>query len=254
LFEQKPYGYKLEFHFAENPYFANKVLTKTYELTNDIDPKDPFSFEGPDLHRSLGCKIDWKPAKNVTVKLIKKKLKPKNKKGVPKIITKEEKQDSFFNFFTTIEKKPATNKSPASSGAEDKAVVAVKGRHHADEEDEEEEDETELYRIADFEIGQYLREKIIPKAILYYTGEYDGLEDDYDEYDDEDEDEDGDEDDDDEEDEDEDDDDDDDDDDEDDGKKPGKGKKPLAIQGKGAKNKLPGAKGGEPTPSECKQN
>lgn len=253
LFDQKPYGYKLEFHFAENPYFTNKVLTKTYELTNEIDPKDPFSFEGPDLQRSLGCKIDWKAGKNVTIKLIKKKLKPKNKKGVPKIITKEEKQDSFFNFFETIEKK-TTNKSPASSGAEDKAVVAVKGRAHSDDDDDDEEDDSELYRIADFEIGQYLREKIIPKAILYYTGEIDGLEDDYDDYDEEDEDEDlegGDED----EDDDDEDEDDDDDDEDDDGKKPGKGKKPLAVQGKGAKSKpSPGAKGGEPTPSECKQN
>jgi len=99
LFDKKPYGYTLEFEFAENPYFTNKILTKTYELKTDIDPKDPFSFEGPDLEKSTGCKIDWKTGKNVTVKSVKKKIKPRNKKGVPKIITKEEKQDSFFNFF-----------------------------------------------------------------------------------------------------------------------------------------------------------
>ena len=74
LFDKIPYGYTLEFHFAENPYFTNKVLTKTYELTTEIPSEDPFSFEGPDLSKSIGCKINWKDGKNVTVKLIKKKI------------------------------------------------------------------------------------------------------------------------------------------------------------------------------------
>ncbi len=69
LFDKKPYGYTLEFHFAENPYFTNKVLTKTYELKTEVDQKDPFSYEGPDLERTTGCKIDWKQGKNVTVKV-----------------------------------------------------------------------------------------------------------------------------------------------------------------------------------------
>jgi hypothetical protein len=88
MFEQKPYGYTLEFHFAENPHFTNKVLTKTYELKIEVDSKDPFSFEGPDLDKVIGCKIDWKAGKNVCVKLVKKKIKSKNKKAPPKIITK----------------------------------------------------------------------------------------------------------------------------------------------------------------------
>lgn len=87
-FDQKPYGYTLEFHFAENPYFTNKVLTKTYELKIEVDSKDPFSFEGPDLNKVTGCKIDWKPGMNVTVKMIKKKIKSKNKKAPPKVINK----------------------------------------------------------------------------------------------------------------------------------------------------------------------
>jgi hypothetical protein len=88
MFEQKPYGYTLEFHFAENPFFTNTVLTKTYELKIELDAKDPFTFEGPDLDKVIGCKIDWKAGKNVCVNLIKKKLKSKNKKAPPKIITK----------------------------------------------------------------------------------------------------------------------------------------------------------------------
>jgi len=127
LFDKKPYGYTLEFYFNENPYFTNKVLTKTYELKTEVDPKDPFSYDGPDLDKAIGCKINWNPNKNVCTKLIKKKLKPRNKKQPPKIVTKEEKQDSFFNFFETpkaVQDKSKLNpKSPMSSGAEDKKVA-----------------------------------------------------------------------------------------------------------------------------------
>lgn len=259
LFETKPYGYVLEFHFAENPYFTNKMLTKTYELKTEVDPKDPFSFDGPDLEKAIGCKIDWKPNKNVTVKLIKKKLKSRNKKLPPKIVTKEEIQDSFFNFFDTPGSKPKlSSKSPASSSAEDNGKHAnskqLALKHKNDEDDDEGgegEDDDELYLIADFEIGQYLKEKVIPKAILYYTGE--GIDDEFDDYDeDEEDDEDGEQDD--ENDDDEDDDDEEDDDEEDNGKKGGKGKKALlGPQAKGKNGKgMP--KAGEPTPSECKQN
>ena len=149
-------------------------------------------------------------------------------------------------------------KSPASSGTEDnKKQVALKTSKKSEsevDEDDDEEHDAELYLIADFEVGQYLKEKIIPKAILYYTGE--GIDDEFDEedYDEDEEDEEGDEnedDDDDEEDEEDDDDDDDDDEDDEDKKKGGK-KKLLQIKGKsGAK---PTPKAGEPTPSECKQN
>lgn len=261
LFDKKPYGYTLEFHFSENPYFTNKVLTKTYELKTEIDPKDPFSFEGPDLEKAIGCKIDWKAGKNLTVRQIKKKIKPRNKKGPPKIITKEEKQDSFFNFFDTPQKSAdkKSAKSPASSGAEDKQVAVRRPNNKSQSEDDDfeddDEDDEDLYLIADFEIGQYLREKIIPKAVLYYTGEYDGLDDDYDdEYEDDEDDEDDDDEDDDDE---NDDDDDDDDDEEEDHKGPNKPKKLLGkgAGGKGGKHssKATGA-GGEPTPSECKQN
>lgn len=261
LFDSKPFGYVLEFFFAENPYFTNKCLTKTYELKTEVDPKDPFSFDGPDLEKAVGCKIDWKTNKNVTVKLIKKKLKSRNKKLPPKIVTKEEKQDSFFNFFDTpgAKAKSTTPKSPVSSSAEESGKnkqVALKNKHEDDDHDEEEgEDDEELYLIADFEIGQYLKEKIIPKAILYYTGE--GVDDEFDDYDEDDEDEeDDDEENDDENDDDEDDDDDEEEDDEDDHGKKGKGgNKKLLVTGKGNKNGKPGnAKGGEPTPSECKQN
>ena len=240
LFDKQPQGYMLEFHFAENPFFTNKVLTKMYELTTEIDAKDPFSFDGPDLSKSIGCKIDWKDGKNVTVKIVKKKLKSKNKKVPPKIISKEEEQESFFNFFKSLD--------------ENKSKKVAKRNNEEEDDDLDEEDSEELMKIADFEIGQYLREKVVPKAVLYYSGEIDGFEDDYDdEFADEDEEGDeGEEDDDEEEDE--------DDEEEDLGKK-GKSlisKKSTLSSGSKANTKSnPNTKSGsgpEPTPAECKQS
>jgi len=62
-------GFQLTFHFGENAYFTDTVLTKTYF----------YSVENEDLSGELvwdhaeGCKINWKSGKNLTVKLTKKK-------------------------------------------------------------------------------------------------------------------------------------------------------------------------------------
>lgn len=233
LFDKKPYGYTLEFYFAENPFLSDKMLTKTYTLKTEVDPKDPFAYDGPDLETAVGCTINWKEGKNVCMKMVKKKLKSKNKKQPPKVVTKEEKQDSFFNFFETPK---------LAVKSEDKTVAKV-SESEADEADDEDQHDQELYLIADFEIGQYLKEKIIPKAILFFTGE--GVDDEFDEDDYDEEDEDDEDDEDGENEDDEDDEDEDDDDEEEDDEEPKKGKK--SAKGKGAKK-------GEPTPSECKQN
>lgn len=48
-FHTDPMGFTLEFHFSENDYFTNKVLTKYYEMKCEPDEDDPFSFEGPEI-------------------------------------------------------------------------------------------------------------------------------------------------------------------------------------------------------------
>uniref|UniRef100_A0A2K6G3B4 Nucleosome assembly protein 1-like 1 n=1 Tax=Propithecus coquereli TaxID=379532 RepID=A0A2K6G3B4_PROCO len=76
-------------------------------------------------------KIDWKKGKNVTLKTIKKKQKHKGR-GTVRTVTKTVSNDSFFNFF---------------------------------------DDDAEAILAADFEIGHFLRERIIPRSVLYFTGE-----------------------------------------------------------------------------------
>ncbi|TMS37569.1 hypothetical protein L596_004472 [Steinernema carpocapsae] len=151
----EPKSYTLYYHFSENEYFTNSVLTKFYEISTGIDEKSPFDYEGPVVISVKGTEINWKDGKNITKKVIKKKLKKGT--GAGKFVTKSVKTDSFFNFF-------------------DPTVTSIH-----DGEDEESQD---LMR-ADFELGQLFRDQIIPRAVLYYTGE--AIDDDqFDDFDEED--------------------------------------------------------------------
>jgi hypothetical protein len=76
---------------------STKMIVQ-FRLTCDRDEKDPLSYDGPVMYRSIGCKIDWNEGMDVTFKLVKKKQKHKNS-GTIRVVTKKEKQDSFFNYF-----------------------------------------------------------------------------------------------------------------------------------------------------------
>jgi len=159
-FSEAPMGFTLHFYFAPNDYFSNTVLTKEYEMKCEPSEDDPFSFEGPEIFKCKGCTINWKEGKNLTVKTVKKKQKHKSKGNV-RTITKQVKNDSFFNFFDPppIPDDPNADIDP----------------------------ETQDLLTADFEIGHYIRDRIIPRAVLFFTGE--ALEeDDFDEEDEEEED------------------------------------------------------------------
>lgn len=158
--DPEPMGFTLHFHFSPNEYFENKVLTKEYLMKCKPSEDDPFSFEGPEIYKCKGCAVDWKKGKNLTVKTVKKKQKHKSK-GSVRTITKTVKNDSFFNFFDPPE-------------IPDDPEADLDG------------DMQELI-TTDFEIGHYIRERIIPRAVLFFTGE--ALDDD--DYDDESDDEEG---------------------------------------------------------------
>ncbi|XP_053671207.1 nucleosome assembly protein 1-like 1 [Anopheles nili] len=142
VYEKDPMSYVIEFHFAPNSFFKDTVLTKKYFLRCNIDKDEPFSFEGPEVYKCTGCPINWNPGKNVTVKTIKKQQKHKQRNAT-RMVTKTEPTESFFNFF-----------SPPRVQEDD--VI----------------DPDMQYEIGrDFEVGHFLRARIIPKAVLYYTGD-----------------------------------------------------------------------------------
>uniref|UniRef100_A0A3B4DX53 Nucleosome assembly protein 1-like 4a n=1 Tax=Pygocentrus nattereri TaxID=42514 RepID=A0A3B4DX53_PYGNA len=140
----EPMSFTLEFHFEPNIYFKNTVLTKMYKMKSEPEAEDPFSFEGPEIIDCEGCEIDWYKGKDVTVKTIKKKQKHKGR-GIVRTVTKQVPTDSFFNFFNPI-----------------------KGTKL--------DEDSEFTLATDFEIGHFFRERIVPRAVLYFTGE--ALEDD----------------------------------------------------------------------------
>ncbi|OQS05058.1 inactive ubiquitin carboxyl-terminal hydrolase [Thraustotheca clavata] len=190
-------GFRLEFHFTKNEYFTNEVLTKVYDVA-----------EGPSgdamLKNIVGTPINWNEGKNLCEK--KKKIKQKSKSGgQTRLVTKVEPCDSFFQFF-----------SPIDMPTED---------------EEEESDEIMQQLDTDFQIGFTIHETIVPQAVLWFTGEAELADSDYEDEDYED-------------------DEDDDDDDDDDDEETQKGKK-------GGKKSFPGldkAAGADSTekPPECK--
>ena len=136
-------GFKLEFLFEENPFFSNKSLVKTYYLDNN--PDDPFG----DLiyQKAVGTVIDWKVDQDLTCKVEMKKQRHKGTKET-RMVKKTIPRETFFNFFSPIQ---------LPLGEDD------------DEEEDLPEDFEEKIEM-DYEIGEILKEKIIPRAVDWFTG------------------------------------------------------------------------------------
>ncbi|CAN0890298.1 Nucleosome assembly protein 1;2 [Linum grandiflorum] len=153
-------GFRLDFYFhPKNPYFENSVLSKTYHMTYELS-----NYNEPLVENAVGTEIKWHPGKNLTQKA--------NKDN-----TKEKDCASFFNFF----------KPPQIP-------------HNFAEREEDELHEDDAYSLhndmeRDYDMGCTFRDKIIPRAVSWYTGEAavwaDDEDDDEDDDDDDDEDEEG---------------------------------------------------------------
>ncbi|OMH80538.1 Nucleosome assembly protein [Zancudomyces culisetae] len=153
-------GFKVVFKFDENnTYFNNTELVKSYSYAQSKISGD-LVFE-----KSESTKIDWKPNMDLTTTVETKKQRHKTTNKT-RVVKKTVPAESFFNFFETI---------PLP-----------------DEKDDSEEAEEARERLeADYELGEELKEKIVPNAIDWFTGkalEYEDYgEEEYDEgmYDDE---------------------------------------------------------------------
>jgi nucleosome assembly protein 1-like 1 len=145
-------GFRLIFEFATNEYFTNKTLTKTYYYQSEMGYGGDFIYD-----HAEGDKIDWQPSKDLTVRIEQKKQRNKNTKQT-RIVKKSVPTESFFNFF-----------SPPQPPKED------------DDEDEEVDEDIEDRLELDYQLGEDIKEKLIPRAIDWFTGEalaFEELEDD----------------------------------------------------------------------------
>ncbi|KAL5365457.1 hypothetical protein BJX96DRAFT_159160 [Aspergillus floccosus] len=132
-------GFRLIFEFAENDFFTNKTISKTYYYKEENGYGGDFIYD-----HAEGTKIDWKPNQDLTVRVESKKQRNKNTKQT-RVIKVTVPTESFFNFF-----------SPPQPPTDDDDTVAT-----------DIEERLEL----DYQLGEDIKEKLIPRAIDWFTGE-----------------------------------------------------------------------------------
>ncbi|TFK40475.1 hypothetical protein BDQ12DRAFT_721125 [Crucibulum laeve] len=161
--DQPIIAFTLTFHFSPNEYFENSMLTKTHVYKNELTFLDTL-----DCDYVIGDKISWKPGQNL-VKLA-DETKALSKANKAKIVLNDasENEDaseddndsdyqedeyfgSFFKFFSPL---------PA---------ITVPGNV--------DEYARSLLVNKEFEIGEMLKDRVVPRAVEYFTGdsgEYEG--------------------------------------------------------------------------------
>lgn len=159
-------GFRLIFEFAENEFFDNKTLTKTYYYQTESGYGGDFIYD-----HAEGDQVEWKAGKDLTTRIESKKQRNKNTKQT-RVVKKSIPTESFFNFFAP----------PAPPGDDDEGDAMS---------------DIEVRLELDYQLGEDIKEKLIPRAIDWFTGEalqYEEMDEDdlddihYDEDDDDDED------------------------------------------------------------------
>ncbi|PGH05979.1 hypothetical protein AJ79_06668 [Helicocarpus griseus UAMH5409] len=135
---EKP-GFRLVFEFSENEFFTNKTITKTYYYQEESGYGGDFIYD-----HAEGSEIDWKENKDLTVRYESKKQRNKSTKQT-RVVKVKVPTDSFFNFF-----------SPPKAPSDDDDDVAS-----------DIEERLEL----DYQLGEDVKEKLIPRAVDWFTGE-----------------------------------------------------------------------------------
>lgn len=149
-FPDKP-GFKLDFEFGPNDFFSNSILSKEYHLDNPEEgEQDDFVYD-----HAVGTEILWKNGKNLCFKTVVRTQRHRTNNST-RTVKREEPLDSFFHFF-------------------------IPPLMPNDEEVESEDiDELENRLQMDYEIGELIKEQIVPNAVDWFTGkalEYAELED-----------------------------------------------------------------------------
>ncbi|KAG8755892.1 hypothetical protein FRC12_010745 [Ceratobasidium sp. 428] len=138
-------GFKLLFDFAENPFFENTILEKTYHYQDELGYSGDYIYD-----KAVGTEIKWKEDKDLTKAIEIKKQRNKNTNRT-RLIRRSHAVPSFFHFFA-----PPIQPTPEQieAGEVDEDVL------------EELDEKLEM----DYQIGEDLKERIIPRAVDYFTG------------------------------------------------------------------------------------
>ena len=137
-------SFKLEFFFAPNGFFTNRVLTKTYHLER-VEADDEESV----LTRTEGTEIQWTSLENNVTKKAVTRRQRNRRTNQTRTITEVVDDNSFFNFFQNHE---------------------IPSDDQYDTLEDTELTELEMIIEAEFEVGCILRDKIITHALGWYLG------------------------------------------------------------------------------------
>ncbi|ODV77218.1 NAP-domain-containing protein [Suhomyces tanzawaensis NRRL Y-17324] len=145
-------GFELIFEFNENPFFSNQILTKTYHYQAELGYSGDFVYDHAD-----GCEINWKSKENnVTINIERRKQRNKTTKQT-RTIEKLTPTESFFNFFDPP-------KPP-------KRAEENEDEENEDEEEDEDDEDLEARLELDYQLGEEIKDRLIPRAIDWFTGE-----------------------------------------------------------------------------------
>lgn len=153
------FGFNLTFIFESNSYFAGTELKKQFVMAR------PNVVE-----KCIGTNIAWAQGCDPTKEKKKKKVK---QAGKTKTVTNTVKAESFFNFFETVEASEGPKKAPSG-----------------DSDSDDEDNKIGQQMDHDFDMGNDIKDDIIPLALEYYLGVIEKEDSDADDEDDDDDDED----------------------------------------------------------------
>lgn len=186
------YEFSVIFDFDSNHFFSNKSLTKTFHYE-----RDPDDYTGDLVYAdATGDTIDWKEGWSLVSMVV---MNEKTKEGMLPLFIRTllwfsanygfmclavDSEDpisvpSFFKFFNTV-KNSASEEDESRENSDDGELSESddydekEQEQEDDDEDESEEDNSDEQDNdlleTHFEIGEELKESIIPYAIHWYTG------------------------------------------------------------------------------------
>lgn len=148
-------GFELIFEFGDNEFFSNQILTKTYHYQAELGYSGDFVYDHAD-----GCEINWKSKENnVTINIERRKQRNKTTKQT-RTIEKLTPCESFFNFFDPP-KPPKINKEESEEDEEESE----------EEEIEDEDEDLEARLELDYQLGEEIKDRLIPRAIDWFSGD-----------------------------------------------------------------------------------
>ncbi|KAJ5353276.1 hypothetical protein N7452_002250 [Penicillium brevicompactum] len=133
-------GFRLIFEFSENEFFTNKTISKSYFYKDENGYGGDFIYD-----HAEGSQIDWKEDQDLTLRLESKKQRNKSKHQADPRCQDQRAHRILLQLLL----------SPTAPTDDDDSVAS------------DIEERLEL----DYQLGEDIKEKLIPRAIDWFTGE-----------------------------------------------------------------------------------